>query len=123
MSPRAATWLAWTLSLATLTLLCAGLVLWPVDGFPLLLGTDEATGGAPIRLLAVLSFELIAVLALIIASRHSKSPIGWILIVAVLVSTLYLISQNLAGRPSHAGPTPCAGSRQSHSPSTSALVL
>ena len=52
MNARAANWLAWSLCLVTLALLGLGLILWVANGFPLLLGTDQATGGPGIRFLA-----------------------------------------------------------------------
>jgi signal transduction histidine kinase len=91
---RVATGLAWSLCLVALALLGLGLILWAANEFPLLLGTDEATGGAGLRLLAVLTFALIAIVALLIATRQWTNPIGWILLVGVAVSSFDLFSQS-----------------------------
>ncbi len=80
----------------TLALLSGGLVLWAANGFPVLLGTDQATGGAGIRLPAVVTFALIAAVGLLIASRQPRNPIGWILLVGVAVSSFDLFGQNFA---------------------------
>ena len=82
---RTAIGLAWSLCLVTLALLGLGLILWAANGFPVVLGTDQATGGAGLRLLAVLTFALIAVVALLIATRQRTNPIGWILLVGPCV--------------------------------------
>src|SRR5215207_93015 len=94
VNARAATALAWSLCLVTMALLVLGMMLWAANGFPLLLGTEVATGGAGIRVLSVLTFALIAVVGLLIATRQQTNPIGWILLVAVLVSSFDLFSQN-----------------------------
>ena len=90
MNARAANGLAWSLCLVTLALLGLGLILWVANGLPLLLGTDQATGGPGIRFLSVLTFALIAVVALLIATRQRRNPIGWILLIGVAVSSLDL---------------------------------
>src|SRR5438477_3216087 len=97
VSARAATWLAWSLSAVTLALLCAGLALWGLNGFPLLLGSNEATGGAVFRILAASTFALIAIVGLLIAKHQPTNPFGWLTLAAVLVSTLDLFSQNMGG--------------------------
>jgi hypothetical protein len=58
---------------------------------------SPTTGGAPFRSLAVLTFALIAVVGLLIGRRQPTSLIGWIMLVAVLVSTFDLFSQTLGG--------------------------
>jgi signal transduction histidine kinase len=96
VNARAAAGLAWSLCLLTLAVLVVGLVLWVANGFPVLLGSDPATGGAPIRLLAVLTFALIAIVGLLIATRQPSNPIGWIILAADLVSSFDLFGQNFA---------------------------
>ena len=91
---RAAAWLAWSLCGLSLLMLGLGLALWVANGFPVLVGTDSATGGPPIRLLAVMTFALIAVVGLLIARRQAANPIGWIILAAVVVSSFDLFSQN-----------------------------
>jgi signal transduction histidine kinase len=96
VNDRVSSPLAWALCLVTVVLLVAGLVLWAANGFPLLLGSDAATGSAPIRLLAVLTFGLVAAVGLLIAFRQPSNPIGWIILVAVVVSSFDLFGQNFA---------------------------
>src|SRR4051794_26663738 len=94
VNARATAGLAWSLCGLTLLLLGLGLALWAANGFPFLVGTDAATGGAPIRLLAVMTFALVAVVGLLVARRQPTNPIGWIILAAVLVSVFDLFSQN-----------------------------
>ncbi len=96
LNARAVAGLAWSLCLFTLGVLGSSVVLWAANDFPVLLGTDAATGGPGIRLLAVLTFSLIAIIGLLIATRQPKSPIGWIVLVADVVSSFDLFAQNFA---------------------------
>ena len=96
LNARAVAGLAWSLCLFTLGVLGSSVVLWAANDFPVLLGTDAATGGPGIRLLAVLTFSLIAIIGLLIARREPKSPIGWIVLVADVVSSFDLFAQNFA---------------------------
>src|ERR1051326_7225864 len=97
VSARAATLLAWSLGAVTLALLCAGLALWALNGSPVLLGSNEATGGTVFRILAASTFALIAIVGLHIAKHQPTNPFGWLTLAAVLVSTLDLFSQNMGG--------------------------
>jgi hypothetical protein len=47
-------------------------MLWALNGLPLLLGSDAATGGPGIRLLAVLTFALIAIVGLLLATSLAR---------------------------------------------------
>ncbi|HET6317189.1 MAG TPA: hypothetical protein VFG86_12075 [Chloroflexota bacterium] len=70
------------------------LVLWAALGFPLLLSTDAATGGAGFRLLVVLTFALLAVVGLLIATWQPANAIGWLILAGVLVSTFDLLANS-----------------------------
>ena len=94
VNARAAAGLAWSLCLLTVLLLGFGLVLWASNGFPLLLNSDVATGGPIFRVLVVLTFALIAVVGLLIATRQPTNAIGWIILASVVVSTFDLFAQN-----------------------------
>jgi len=86
---------AWSLCLLTMFLLGFGLVLWASNGFPFLLNSDATTGGPIFRLLVVLTFALIAVVGLLIATRQPTNAIGWIILASVVVSTFDLFAQSL----------------------------
>jgi signal transduction histidine kinase len=105
VNARAAAGLAWLLCLLTVALLALGLVLWAANGFPLLLHTDPATGGAGVRLLAVLTFALIAVVGLLVAMRQPSNPIGWIMLAAVLVASFDLFGQSFVAHVLPDSPT------------------
>jgi hypothetical protein len=92
MHARATVVLALSLCLLTQALLAASLVLWAVTGFPLLLNTEPATGGAGFRLLVVLTYSLIAGVGLLIGRQQPWNPIGWLLLAAVLVSSFDLFA-------------------------------
>ena len=74
VNTRAAAGLAWSLCLLTVTLLGVGLVLWAANGFPVLLGSDPTTGGPGLRLLVVVTFALIALVGLLIATHQRRAP-------------------------------------------------
>jgi signal transduction histidine kinase len=128
VNSHAATWLAWSLYGLTLLLLGVGLALWVANGFPLLVGTDAATGGPPIRLLAVVTFTLVACVGLLIATHQPGNPIGWIITAAVLVSSFDLFSQNfgtyaLVGSPRAARVAVALGPALNVSPALAAIML
>ena len=77
MSPRASSWLAWSLAGLSLVLCGAGIALY-LATLPVQPPSSWGTGGLSAVLYVYVPFLAFPLVGALIASRRSKNPIGWI---------------------------------------------
>jgi hypothetical protein len=99
MSPRASSWLAWSLAALSVAMFLASMVLYVVA-----ISSQEApaTGGALSELLIFVPFLAFPIVGALIASRHPKNPVGWICLTIGLFWMETLLEDSIPG----SGPYP-----------------